>query len=177
MEIEPTLPGSGVTFASRVKRGAIPQEYISAVEKGIKEAAEGGIVGGYPVVDLKATLYDGSFHEVDSSDMAFKVAASMAFKEGLERGNAVMLEPMMSVEIVVPEEHLGDIVAQISSRRGDVLGMDMRPGKTQAVKGMVPLADMFGYATELRSATHGRGVFTMEFDHYAKVSEKAKETA
>ena len=141
------------------------------------EAAEGGIVGGYPVVDLKVTLYDGSFHEVDSSDMAFKVAASMGFKEGLERGNPVLLEPLMKVEIVVPEEYLGDVVAQISSRRGDVLGMEMRPGNTQVVKGMVPLGDMFGYATELRSATQGRGVFTMEFDHYAQVSEKAKLAA
>jgi elongation factor G len=177
LELEPTPPGSGVTFESHIKRGVIPQEYIPAVEKGIMEAAEGGIVGGYPVVDLKATLYDGSFHEVDSSEMAFKVAASMAFREGLEQGNAVMLEPMMKVEIIVPEEHLGDIVAQISSRRGDVLGMEIRPGNTQAVRGMVPLADMFGYATELRSATQGRGVFTMEFDHYAQISEKAKETA
>jgi len=177
LELEPTPPGSGVTFESRVRRGVVPQEFIPAVEKGIMEAAEGGIVGGYPVVDLKATLYDGSFHEVDSSEMAFKVAASMAFREGLEQGNAVMLEPMMKVEIVVSEEHLGDVVAQISSRRGDVLGMEIRPGKTQAVRGMVPLADMFGYATELRSATQGRGIFTMEFDHYARVSEKAKQTA
>lgn len=177
LEIEPTPPGSGVTFASRIKRGVIPQEYVPAVEKGIMEAAEGGVVGGYPVVDLRVTLYDGSFHEVDSSDLAFKVAATMAFKEGLEKGNPVILEPMMKVEIVVPEEHLGDIVAQINSRRGDVLGMEMRPGNAQAVRGMVPLADMFGYATELRSATQGRGVFTMEFDHYAQVSEKTKETA
>jgi elongation factor G len=177
LELEPTPPGSGVTFESRVRRGAIPKEFIPAVEKGIMEAAEGGVISGYPVVDIRAILYDGSFHEVDSSEMAFKVAAVKAFKEGLEQGNAVMLEPMMRVEIIVPEEHLGDVVGQISSRRGDVLGMEMRPGNTQAIRGMVPLADMFGYATELRSATQGRGVFTMEFDHYAQVSEKAKETA
>jgi elongation factor G len=177
LELEPTPPGSGVTFESRVRSNSIPKEFIPAVEKGVKEAAEGGVVGGYPVVDVKVTLYDGSFHDVDSSDLAFKVAGTMAFKEGLEKGSAVMLEPMMKVEIVVPEEHLGDIVAQISSRRGDVLGMELRPGNTQAVRGMVPLADMFGYATELRSATQGRGVFTMEFDHYARVSEKTKETA
>jgi len=177
LEIEPTPPGSGVTFSSRIKRGVIPQEYIPAVEKGIREAAEGGVVGGYPVVDVGVTLYDGSFHEVDSSDLAFKVAATMAFKEGLEKGNPVLMEPIMKVEIIAPEEYLGDIVAQINSRRGDVLGMEVRPGNTQAVRGMVPLADMFGYATELRSATQGRGVFTMEFDHYAQVSEKAKETA
>ncbi|MGD8458197.1 MAG: elongation factor G [Anaerolineales bacterium] len=177
LEIEPLPPGSGVSFSSRVKRGAIPQEYISAIEKGIYEAAEAGVVGGYPVVDVSVTLYDGSFHEVDSSDLAFKVAATMAFKEGLENGNPVILEPVMKVEIVVPEEYLGDVVAQINSRRGDILGMEMRPGNAQAVRAMVPLADMFGYATELRSATQGRGVFTMEFDHYAQVSEKAKETA
>jgi elongation factor G len=177
LEIEPTPPGSGVTFSSRIKRGVIPQEYIPAVEKGIMEAAEGGVIGGYPVVDVGVTLYDGSFHEVDSSDLAFKVAATMAFKEGLEKGNPVLLEPIMKVEIIVPEEYLGDIVAQINSRRGDVLGMQVRSGNTQAVRGMVPLADMFGYATELRSATQGRGVFTMEFDHYAQISEKTKETA
>jgi elongation factor G len=177
LELEPAPPGSGVTFESRVRSNSVPKEFIPAVEKGVMEAAEGGVVGGYPVVDMRVTLYDGSFHEVDSSDIAFKVAGTMAFKEGLEKGNPVMLEPMMKVEIVVPEEHLGDIVAQISSRRGDVLGMELRPGNTQAVRGMVPLADMFGYATELRSATQGRGVFTMEFDHYAQVSEKTKETA
>jgi len=177
LEIEPTPPGSGVTFSSRIKKGVIPQEYIPAVEKGILEASEGGVVGGYPVVDVSVTLYDGSFHEVDSSDLAFKVAATMAFKEGLENGNPVILEPIMKVEIVVPEEYLGDIVAQVNSRRGDILGMEIRPGNAQAVRAMVPLADMFGYATELRSATQGRGVFTMEFDHYAQVSEKTKETA
>jgi elongation factor G len=171
LEMEPTEPGSGVTFENKIVGGTIPKEYIPAVGKGIKEAAEGGVVGGYPVTDIQVTLYDGSFHEVDSSEMAFKMAASMAFREGMERGNAVLLEPMMKVEVVVPEEYLGEIVGQLNSRRGEIQGMDIRPGNTQAISAMVPLAEMFGYATELRSATKGRGVFTMEFDHYAQVSQ------
>jgi elongation factor G len=132
-------------------------------------------VGGYPVVDVNIELIDGSFHEVDSNEMAFKTAASMAFKEGMRLGKAVLLEPMMKVEVVVPEEYLGDVVGQVSGRRGEVQGMDMRQGNTQAINAMVPLAEMFGYATELRSATQGRGAFTMEFDHYARVSEKILE--
>jgi elongation factor G len=175
LELEPSPPGSGVTFESRIRRGDIPKEYIPAIGKGIMEAAEGGVVGGYPVVDMKVTVYDGSFHEVDSSEMAFKLAASMAFKEGMQKGKPVMLEPMMKVEVVIPEEYLGDVIGQVNSRRGDVLGMEMRPGNAQAVRAMVPLAEMFGYATELRSATQGRGVFTMEFDHYDRVKVKAGE--
>jgi elongation factor G len=176
-EMEPGEPGSGIVFIDRITGGSIPREYISAVQKGVKEAAEGGVVGGYPVVDITVTLYDGSYHEVDSSEMAFKLAASMAFREGMQAGKAVLLEPMMKVEVTVPEEYLGDIVGQISARRGEVQGMDMRPGNAQAVKAMVPLAEMFGYATELRSATQGRGAFTMEFDHYSEVSEKVIEAA
>jgi elongation factor G len=176
-EMEPGEPGSGIVVIDRITGGSIPREYISAVQKGVKEAAEGGVVGGYPVVDITVTLYDGSYHEVDSSEMAFKLAASMAFREGMQAGKAVLLEPMMKVEVTVPEEYLGDIVGQISARRGEVQGMDMRPGNAQAVKAMVPLAEMFGYATELRSATQGRGAFTMEFDHYSEVSEKVIEAA
>ena len=149
----------------------IPREYIPAVEKGVREAAYGGVLAGYPVVDIKIRLYDGSYHEVDSSEMAFKMAGSMAFKEGVQRGNPVMLEPIMKVEVVVPEEFLGDIIGQLNSRRGEILGMEIRPGNAQAVRSMVPMAEMFGYATDLRSATQGRGVFTMEFDHYARVAE------
>jgi len=175
LELEPTLPGSGVTFESRIVRGSIPKEFIPAVKKGIMEAVEGGVVGGYPVVDLKVTLYDGSYHEVDSNEIAFKMAASIAFREGMEEGNPMLLEPMMKVEIVVSEEYLGDVVGQINSRRGDVLGIELRSGNAQAVRALVPLAEMFGYATELRSATQGRGVFTMEFDHYAQVSERTGE--
>jgi elongation factor G len=171
-EMEPGQPGSGVLFVSNIVGGSIPREYIPAVQKGVMEAAEGGVVAGYPVVDLKVTLVDGSYHEVDSSEMAFKLAASMAFKEGMQAGRATLLEPIMKVEVVIPEEYLGDVVGQINSRRGDVSGMEMRPGNAQAIRSMVPLSEMFGYATELRSATQGRGTFTMEFDHYSRVSEK-----
>jgi len=122
-------------------------------------------------VDVKVRLYDGSYHEVDSSEMAFKMAASMAFKEGIQKGGPVLQEPIMKVEVVVPEEFLGDVIGQMNARRGEIQGMEMRPGNAQAVRTMVPLAEMFGYATDLRSATQGRGVFTMEFDHYARVSE------
>ena len=175
MEMEPTEPGTGIVFESKIIGGTIPKEYIPAVGKGVVEAAQSGVVSGFPVTDIKVSLYDGSFHEVDSSEMAFKMAGSMAFKEGMRLGKAVLLEPIMKVEVVVPEEYLGDVVGQVSSRRGNVLGMDMRPGNAQAVRATVPLAEMFGYATELRSATQGRGAFTMEFDHYAAVSEKIEE--
>jgi len=171
ISLEPGERGSGIVFENKIVGGVIPKEYIPAVEKGIREAAESGVLAGYPVVDMKIVLFDGSFHEVDSSEMAFKLAASMAFKEGVQKGAPVLLEPMMKVEVVVPEEYLGDIIGQINSRRGSVLGMEVRPGNAQAVRGMVPLAEMFGYATELRSATQGRGVFSMEFDHYQPVSE------
>ncbi|UYN89818.1 MAG: elongation factor G [Anaerolineales bacterium] len=174
-EMAPDEPGKGVTFENKVVGGAIPKEYIPAVQKGVMEAAESGIVGGYPVVDVKVTLYDGSFHEVDSNEMAFKMAASMAFKEGMRIGKAVLMEPIMKVEVTVPEEFLGDIVGQLSARRGEIQGMDMRPGGVQAIRAMMPLSEMFGYATELRSATKGRGAFTMEFDHYTQVSEKLAE--
>ena len=170
--LEPGEPGSGITFTNKIIGGAIPREYIPAVEKGVREAAEGGVVAGYPVVDIQVTLKDGSFHEVDSSEMAFKMAGTFAFKEGLQAGKSNLIEPIMKVEVVMPEEYLGDIVGQINSRRGEVQGMEMRPGNAQALKAMVPLSEMFGYATELRSATQGRGVFTMEFDHYSRVPEK-----
>ncbi|MDH3942651.1 MAG: elongation factor G [Anaerolineae bacterium] len=178
LELEPNVPGSGIEFNQKIVGGSIPREYIPAVEKGVREAADGGVIAGYPITDVKITLYDGSFHEVDSSEMAFKMAGSMAFKEGMHIGKAVLLEPMMKVEVIVPEEYLGDIVGQLNARRGDIEGMEIRPGAAQAIKAMVPLGEMFGYATELRSATKGRGVFSMEFDHYAKVSESVvKEMA
>jgi elongation factor G len=171
MELKPGEPGCGIIFEDDIVGGIIPKEFISAVEKGIREAAEGGVIAGYPVTDIMVRLYDGSFHEVDSSDMAFKMAASIAFKEGVQKGAPVLQEPIMKVEVVASEEFLGDIMGQLSARRGEILGMEMRPGTAQAVRAMVPLAEMFGYATDLRSATQGRGVFTMEFDHYAQVSE------
>ncbi len=162
--------GSGLKFEEKITGGVIPREYIPAVEKGVKEAAESGILAGYPVTDLLVQLVDGSFHEVDSSEMAFKMAAILCLREGLSKGNSVLLEPIMKAEIVVPEEYLGDVIGQATSRRGVILGMDIRPGNAQALHTMVPLSEMFGYATELRSATQGRGVFTMEFDHYAPVA-------
>jgi elongation factor G len=171
LALEPGARGSGIDFEEKITGGTIPREYIPAVQKGIMEAAESGVLAGYPVTDLKVRLYDGSYHEVDSSEMAFKVAASMAFREGVQKGGPVLLEPVMRVEAVVPEDFLGDVIGQLNGRRGNILGMEVRPGNAQAVRAMVPLAEMFGYATELRSATQGRGVFSMEFDHYAPVSE------
>ncbi len=175
LKFEPGVRGSGVIFEDAIRGGTVPREYIPAVEKGVKEAAESGVLAGYPVVDLKVTLFDGSFHEVDSNEMAFKLAASMAFKEGVQKGAPVLLEPMMKVEVVVPEEFLGDVMGQINSRRGNIQGMEIRPGNAQAVRALVPLAEMFGYATQLRSATQGRGVFSMEFDHYAPIPQSVAE--
>lgn len=172
INLEPGKDGSGIVFEDEIRGGVIPREYISAVEKGILAAAESGVLAGYPVTDVKVTLVDGSFHEVDSSDLAFKMAGSMAFRQGIQKGSPVLQEPIMKVEVVIPEEFLGDIIGQINSRRGDVQGMNTHPGSSQGVRAMVPLAEMFGYATELRSATKGRGAFTMEFDHYSKVSEE-----
>ena len=176
LEVEPAEPGSGIFFEDKIFGGAIPKEFIPSVEKGVMEVAEAGFLAGYPVTDVHIRLYDGSFHEVDSNAVAFKVAGSMAFREALRRGHPVLLEPTMKVEVVVPEEYLGDIIGQLNARRGEILGMEIRPGNTQAIRAMVPLAEMFGYATQLRSATQGRGVFTMEFDHYNKVDEKFAQT-
>jgi elongation factor G len=171
-EMTPGEAGSGIQFENDIAGGVIPREYHSAIEKGVREAADAGVLAGYPVTDVNVRLYDGSYHEVDSSEMAFKMAATMAFKEGVEKGAPALQEPIMKVEVIAPEEYLGDIIGQLHARRGEILGMDMRLGNTQAVHSMVPLAEMFGYATDLRSATQGRGVFTMEFDHYAQVSEQ-----
>jgi elongation factor G len=174
--LEPGGPGSGIVYENDIVGGVIPKEYWSAIEKGVHESAEAGVLAGYPVVDIKVRLYDGSYHEVDSSDMAFKMAASMAFKEGIHKGGPVLQEPIMKVEVIAPEEFLGEIMGQMNARRGEIQGSEMRPGNTQMVTAMVPLAEMFGYATDLRSATQGRGVFTMEFDHYAQVSENVAKT-
>ncbi len=171
ISLEPGERGSGVVFENKVVGGAIPREYIPAVEKGIKEVSESGVMAGYPVVDIKVTLFDGSFHEVDSNEMAFKMAATFAFKEGVRKGGPVLLEPIMKVEAVAPEEFLGDIIGGLNARRATIRGMEMRPGNAQAINATVPLGEMFGYATELRSTTQGRGVFSMEFDHYAPVPE------
>ena len=171
ISLEPGERGSGIVFENKIVGGAIPKEFIPAVQKGVMEAADSGVLAGYPVVDMKVTLFDGSFHEVDSSEMAFKLAGSMAFKEGVQKGSPVLLEPIMKVEVVVPDEYLGDVIGQLNARRGSIQGMEVRPGNAQAVRAFVPLGEMFGYATDLRSATQGRGVSSMEFDHYAPVSQ------
>jgi elongation factor G len=177
LSIVPGEPGSGVAFDDKIVGGVIPREYIPAVERGIREAAEAGVLAGYPVVDISVTLLDGSFHEVDSSEMAFKMAATFAFREGVQKGAPVLLEPVMKVEVVSPEEYLGDVMGNLASRRATIEGVEVRPGNVQAVKAMVPLAEMFGYATELRSTTQGRGVFTMEFDHYQALAEAEAQAA
>lgn len=168
--MEPMERGNGVLFENKITGGAIPTDFIPAVQKGVMEAAESGVLGGYPVTDVKVALIDGSFHEVDSNEMAFRMAAIFGFKEGFQRGNPVLLEPIMKVEVVVPEDYIGDVLGQISARRGEIQGMEMRQGNAQAARAMVPMAELFGYATELRSITQGRGVFSMEFSHYAPVS-------
>jgi elongation factor G len=172
IKLERGKPGSGIVFESQVKGGVIPREFVRAVEQGINEAAESGVLAGYPVTDVKVTLFDGSTHEVDSSEMSFKVAGSMAFKEAVQQGAPVLLEPVMHAEVVVPEDHIGDVSGDLSSRRATIEGIEPRTGETQAIRAKVPIAEMFGYATDLRSMTQGRGVFTMEFDHYAQVADQ-----
>lgn len=176
LDIQPGEAGSGIVFKNDIVGGVIPKEYIPAIEKGIREATDAGVLAGYPVVDVSVRLYDGSFHEVDSNEMAFKMAGSMAFREGLQKCGPVLLEPIMKVEVTVPEDYLGDVIGQVNARRGEIQGMEIRPGNAQAIRAMVPMAEMFGYATDLRSATQGRGNFTMEFDHYAQVSENVMRT-
>jgi elongation factor G len=168
LKVEPREPGSGLEFADGTKGGVVPREYIPAVEKGVREAAESGPLAGYPMVDVKVTLLDGSYHDVDSSEIAFKIAGSMAFKEAAGKARPVLLEPIMAVEVVVPEEFMGDVIGDISSRRGKVQGMDARPA-AQVIQAQVPLAGMFGYATDLRSMTQGRATYTMQFSHYEPV--------
>jgi elongation factor G len=174
IKLQPQEPGAGFEFVDAVKGGAIPREYIPAVEKGIKEATENGALAGYPIVDVKVTLFDGSYHDVDSSEIAFKIAGSMAFKEAARKASPVLLEPIMSVEVVVPEEFMGDVIGDLNSRRGKVLGMDTRPA-AQAIDARVPLAQMFGYATDLRSMTQGRATYTMQFSHYEPVPANVAE--
>jgi elongation factor G len=177
LSLEPGEPGSGMIFEDKIVGGSIPREYIPGVEKGVKEAAEAGVLAGYPVVDIKVTLRDGSFHEVDSNEMAFKMAATFAFREGVQKGGPVLLEPVMKVEVIAPEEYLGDVMGNLAGRRATISGIEPRTGNVQAVHAMVPLAEMFGYATELRSSTQGRGVFTMEFDHYQALAEAEAQEA
>ena len=165
VEFEPLEPGSGFEFVNATVGGSVPKEYIPAVEQGIREASQSGVLAGYEVMDFRATLVDGSYHEVDSSEMAFKMAGSMAFKEGMAKAGPVLLEPVMKIEVVIPEEYMGDVMGNLTARRGRIEGMEAR-GNGQVIRAMVPLSEMFGYATDLRSTTQGRGVFTMQFSHY-----------
>ncbi len=174
LRLEPREPGEGYEFVNAVTGGAIPREYIPAVDNGIKEASLHGILAGYPVLDFRATVYDGSYHDVDSNEMAFKIAGSMGFKDGMRKAEPAILEPYMKVEVVVPEEYMGDVIGDINARRGRVEGMESRSG-AQIISGFVPLSNMFGYATDLRSNTQGRGNYSMTFDHYEKVPKSVAE--
>ena len=174
LEIEPLEQGKGFEFENKIVGGTVPREYIPAVEKGVKEAADRGILAGYPLVDVLARLYDGSYHEVDSSEMAFKIAGSMAFKDAVKKAKPVLLEPVMSVEIVTPEEYMGDVIGDLNSRRGRIQNLERR-GNAQVIKAQAPLAEMFGYATDLRSKTQGRATYTMQFSHYYEVPKGVSE--
>ena len=175
LNLEPTGPGGGYEFIDKITGGVIPKEYIPAVDAGIQDAMQSGVLAGFPVVDLRATLVYGSYHDVDSSEMAFKIAASMCFKEACRRAGPVLLEPIMAVEVVTPEDYLGDVIGDLASRRGHVEGMDQR-ANNQVVRAEVPLAEMFGYATDLRSRTQGRATYTMQFSSYQEVPDQvAKE--
>ena len=174
IRIEPTEPGSGYSFENKIVGGVIPKEFIGPIDTGIHEASASGSLGGFEVVDFKATVYDGSYHEVDSSELAFKIAGSMAFKDALQKANPALLEPVMKVEVIIPEQYMGDVIGDISSRRGRIEGMEARMGE-QSVHAFVPLSEMFGYATDLRSRTQGRGLFTMQFDHYEEVPKSVAE--
>ena len=174
IEFTPNEEGAGFEFENAIVGGVVPREYIPAVEAGLKDAMENGVLAGYPLVDIKAKLYDGSYHDVDSSETAFKVAASMALKAAAKKAQPAILEPMMAVEITVPEEYFGDVMGHVNARRGRVEGSEVR-GNAQIVKGMIPLSEMFGYATTLRSATQGRGTFSMTFDHYEDVPKSIAE--
>ena len=172
--MDPLERGTGFEFVNKVVGGSIPREYVPAVEKGVKEAMEGGVLAGYPVVDVRVTVIDGSYHEVDSSEMAFKIAGSMAFKDGAKKAQIALLEPVMNVEDVTPEEYMGDVIGDLNSRRGKIQSMEKR-GKTQVIKATVPLSEMFGYATDLRSKTQGRATYTMQFSHYEEVPKSIME--
>jgi elongation factor G len=170
LELEPLPAGGKIQFVNAIKGGVIPREYIPAVEKGVREAIENGVLAGYPVVDVKVTLLDGSYHEVDSSELAFKIAGSLGFKEGAKKAHPVLLEPIMAVEVLVPQEYIGDVSGDLIARRGRIINLEMRKG-TQRIEARVPLAEMFGYATKLRSQTQGRATYTMSFSHYERVPE------
>ena len=174
IEFEPNEEGKGFEFENKIVGGVVPREYIPAVQAGLEDALQNGVLAGYPLIDIKAALVDGSYHDVDSSEMAFKIAASMALKNAVSKCNPAILEPMMKVEVVIPDEYLGDIMGDVTSRRGRVEGMEAR-GNAQVVRAFVPLSEMFGYATALRSNTQGRGTYSMHFDHYEEVPKSISE--
>jgi elongation factor G len=174
IELEPQEPGKGFEFVNKVVGGAVPKEYVMPIQKGIVEAMENGVIAGYPMVDIKITLVDGSYHDVDSSEMAFKIAGSMAFKEGANKASPALLEPIMAVEVVCADEYMGDIIGDLSSRRGRVQGMNVR-GAGRVITAQVPLSEMFGYATDIRSKTQGRATYTMQFAHYEEVPKNIAE--
>ncbi|MDH7570192.1 MAG: elongation factor G, partial [Armatimonadota bacterium] len=175
LELEPLEPGKGFEFVNNIVGGVIPREYIPAVEAGVREALETGVLAGFPVIDVRATLFDGSYHEVDSSEMAFKIAGSMAAKEGVRKAQPVLKEPVMAVEVVTPAEYMGDVMGDLNARRGKIEGMEPGPGGTQVIRASVPLAEMFGYATAVRSMTQGRASYTMEPSHYDEVPKQVAD--
>ena len=175
LRIEPTEPGSGYEFVNDIVGGVVPREYIPAVDKGVQEQMENGVIAGYPVVDCRVTLYDGSYHDVDSSEMAFKIAGSMGFREGALKADPVLLEPIMKVEVVTPEDYMGDVMGDLNRRRGLPQGMDETPSG-KVIRAEVPLAEMFGYATDLRSMSQGRAVYSMEFQKYSEVPQNVADT-
>jgi elongation factor G len=174
LRVEPGSPGDGVRFTSAIVGGRVPREYIPAVEKGVMEAAERGVLAGHPMVDILVTLLDGSYHEVDSSELAFKIAGSLGFKEAARKAVPILLEPMMSIDVIVPDEFLGEVIGDLNGRRAKILRIDSRPG-THTLASEVPLAEMFGYVTDLRSKTQGRSTFTMQFSHYSPVPRQIAE--
>ena len=175
LKLEPQEPGVGFEFVDAIKGGVVPREFIPAVGKGVEETLKSGVIAGYPVVDVKVTLHFGSYHDVDSNENAFRMAGSMAFKEGMRKAKPVLLEPMMQVEVETPEEYTGTVMGDLSSRRGIVQGMDDMIGGGKAIRAEVPLSEMFGYSTDLRSATQGRATYSMEFKHYAEAPRNVVE--
>jgi elongation factor G len=175
LKVEPNEQGKGFEFVDAIKGGSVPREYIPAVQRGLNETLPSGVLAGFPVVDVKVTLFDGSYHEVDSNENAFRMAASIAFKDGMRKASPVLLEPMMAVEVETPEEKMGDVMGDLSSRRGMIQGMEDIAGGSKAIRAEVPLAEMFGYSTTLRSLTQGRATYTMEFKHYSEAPKQIAE--
>ena len=174
LKVEPQEPGKGYEFVNSVVGGAVPKEYINSVNTGVQEALQSGVLGGFPILDIKVILYDGSYHDVDSNEMAFKIAGSMGVRDAIRKAGPTLLEPMMKVEVTVPEEYMGDVIGDINSRRGKMEGMELVSG-AQIIRSFIPLAEMFGYATDLRSNTQGRGIYSMQFDHYEPVPSSVSE--